>query len=87
MTTEAAEKKTSEFFQKGMQDSLDRFQSMFGEVERVQKKAIEETHTSIDEVARLMKSSVDYTFEMQSHLRDLILEATKRSMDWMAPRN
>ncbi|MEZ4460224.1 MAG: hypothetical protein R3E66_10960 [bacterium] len=83
----AAEKKTAEFFHKNMQDSVDRMQSAFGEVERMQKKAIEQTHTSIDEVTRLMKSSVDYSFELQGHMRDLMIEATKRSMDWMAPRN
>ena len=83
----AAEKKTTEFFQKGIQDSMDRVQSAFGEVERVQKKAVEQTHTSIDEMTRLMKSSIDYTFEMQGHMRDLMIKATKRSMDWMAPRN
>lgn len=83
----ATENKAAEFFQKNVQDSVERMQTAFGEVDRFQKKALEQSHTSIDEVARMMKSSIDYSLEMQGHMRDLMVEATKRSMDWMAPRH
>ena len=83
----AAENKATDFFQKNMKDSAERMQSAFGEVERLQKKSLDQTHTSIDEMTRIWKSSIDYTAEMQAHMRDLMIEATKRSMDWMAPRS
>jgi hypothetical protein len=83
----ATENKAAEFFQKNVQDSVERMQTAFGEVDRFQKKALEQSHTSIDEMARMWKSSIDYSLELQGHMRDLMIEATKRSMDWMAPRH
>ena len=83
-----AEKKTvkeetSEFFQKAAEQNAERMGVMIDEMSKVEQGALEQMEHSIDEMARLWKQSIHYSIQMNEHMRQIMVESTKRTMDWM----
>ncbi len=81
-----AEKKvqeTQEYFQKAAEAQTERFETMIEEVAKMESKGTEQLENSIDEIARIWKSSLHYTIELNEHMRAMMVESTKRTMGWM----
>ena len=80
---EKATEKSQEYFQKAAEAQNERFHTMLDEVAKLEQKGSEQLENSIDEMARIWKSSLHYTMELNEHMRSMMVESTRRTMDWM----
>ena len=70
---------TFEAWQKLIDGQLARLESMMQEAATYEKPAVEQATAAIDELAKLMKDSVDYSCRLSAAWRRETLAAMKRS--------
>ena len=63
----------------------DRLEAMFVELEKVQRKNLEQMESAIDEGAKLMKASLEYSGKMMDEWRRLTLLATQQAVSFSPP--
>lgn len=61
-----------------------RFEQMVSELERLEKERHDRTMSAIDDVTKLVKSSVDYQTQLGAQWRELGLETAKKSFAMMS---
>lgn len=61
----------------------DRINELFENIEQMEAKNRQAAHEAIDEYARLMKATVDYTARLQDECRRVALESSRRAADMM----
>lgn len=76
----------TEFFQKATNDSVERMNAAFGEFAKMQKSSVEQSMQQFDEMSKIWKATVNYQLELQETMRNTMLEATRRSMEFMTPK-
>ncbi|MEQ8276926.1 MAG: hypothetical protein RMA76_25960 [Deltaproteobacteria bacterium] len=57
-----------------------RVEAMFGELEKLQKTNIEQFEMAVDESAKLMKASADYTAKMMDEWRRVALTTSRQAV-------
>jgi hypothetical protein len=72
-------------FKKMVDEQFTRMENMYAEYGRYEKQGIEQANATIDELARLMKDSVDYSRQLSAEWRKMAKDATKRAAEmWSA---
>jgi hypothetical protein len=61
----------------------DRIEKLFENIEEMGAKNRQAAHEAIDEYARLIKATVDYTVRLQDEWRRVALESSRRTADMM----
>ncbi len=67
-----------------MESQNERFEQLLGELDRMERERHERTMSAIDDVTKLMKSTVDYQAQLSAQWRDLGLEAARKSLSMMS---
>lgn len=60
------------------EEHVKRVEAYWKELEAIEQKNIEQARTMIDEGARLMKASLDYSLKVSAEFRKIALDATQR---------
>lgn len=68
-----------------LQQQNERFEQAIGELERLEKERHERAMHAIDDVTRLVKSSIDYQSKLNAQWRELSVEATRKGLEMMSP--
>jgi len=76
----------NEFFQKASQESVERMNAAFEEAAKLQKNSFEQSMKQFDEMTKIWKSTLTYQMELQEQMRNTMLEATRRSVEFMTPK-
>lgn len=71
-------------FKKVTDEQLERLEQMFTEGAKLQEKWIEQSQQTIDEMGKLMKSSLKYTADLTAELRRVSLESTRTAFETFA---
>jgi hypothetical protein len=71
---------------KSTQEQIARMDQMAEQLHKVQGQAVERTREAIDESARLMKESLNYSVQLQAEWRKITLDATKKAADIVTPK-
>ncbi|MFT3835950.1 MAG: hypothetical protein QM723_03005 [Myxococcaceae bacterium] len=66
---------------KATDQQLERLEQMFAEGAKLQEKWIEQSQQTIDEMSKLMKSSLKYTADLTAELRRVSLESTRTAFE------
>ena len=64
--------------QKGLDDGMARFESMLTELDKATREGASKASTAIDESARLCKSSLDYSLELQAKAQGMWLDGARK---------
>ena len=59
--------------------NYERMASMYHEWAKLEKKAIVQASNNVDEFAKLLKASIDYTTELNDQMRELTLDTVKKA--------
>lgn len=71
---------------KSTQEQIARMDQMAEQLHKVQGQAVERTREAIDESARLMKETLNYSVQLQTEWRKITLDATKKAADIVTPK-
>jgi hypothetical protein len=71
---------------KSTQEQIARMDQMAEQLHKVQGQAVERTREAIDESARLMKETLNYSVQLQAEWRKITLDATKKAADIVTPK-
>jgi len=71
-------------FKKATDEQLQKLEQMFSEGAKLQEKWIEQSQQAIDEMSKLMKSSIQYTADLTAELRRVSLESTRQAIETFA---
>ena len=71
---------------KAVEDQTARVEHVYGEVAKIQAASIEQALKSVDEASRLTKESFAYASELTNQWRQMMIEATRRTADLVAPK-
>jgi hypothetical protein len=66
-----------------MEAQTERFEQMLAEMERLEKERHERAVSAIDDVAKLVKSGIDYQQQLTEQWRKLGLDAARKSAQMM----
>ena len=72
------------FWKKAVEETVNRTNTVFAEVAKVDAKTTEQAGNMVDEAAKLTKESIAYSSALASEWRRLSLEAVKRTADMFA---
>jgi hypothetical protein len=72
---------------KAVEDQAARVEDALGEVAKMQTAGIEQAFKNVDEASRLTKETFAYATELASHWRKMMIEATRRTADLVAPKS
>ncbi|MCA9608760.1 MAG: hypothetical protein KC619_24320 [Myxococcales bacterium] len=72
-----------EIWRSMMESQNERFEQMIGELERLEKERHDRALSAIDDMTKLVKSSIDYQTQLSAQWRELGLEAAKKSIAMM----
>ncbi len=61
--------------------NTERLESFVDEVEKWQQRGAEQAEKAVDETARLMRSTVDYSLQLQSELSKQAIENTRKTLE------
>ena len=81
MTTNGTTKTDETPIQKIASEGTARVEQMFGEFEKFEAQQQQRAVDMIDEGARLMKASVEYSMKLGEEWRKLALQANKQAME------
>lgn len=81
------ESKTNAFFETLTEEQVERFEAMMGEYEAAEKRTSEQVEHSIDEMARLWKSSFSYMLELNEQTRSMWFDSARQAMGWMSRKS
>lgn len=68
------------------QEQLARMEQMQESVQKLQGQAIERTREAIDESARLMKETLNYTTQLSEEWRKVTTDAVKKATESFTPK-
>lgn len=68
------------------QEQLSRMDEMQESVKKLQGQAIERTREAIDESARLMKETLNYTTQLSEEWRKVTTDAVKKATESLTPK-
>ena len=71
---------------KSTQEQIARMDQMAEQLHKVQAQGVERTREAIDESARLMKETLNYSVQLQTEWRKITLDATKKAADIVTPK-
>ena len=74
-----------ELWRSMMASQNERFEQMLTELERLERERHDRAMSAIDDVTKLVKSSIDYQTQLSAQWRELGLEAAKKSLAMMQP--
>ncbi len=69
---------TMDSWQKMVDDQVQRIQTFYGEMARVEQQGLEQVQAAIDEMSRLMKDSLAQAARASAEWRKAALEATQQ---------
>ncbi len=75
-----------EMFQKLSEESIARATSFYGEVDKLDTKAVERSTVAIDEMSVIGKETLAYSMQLGAEWRKLTLEAVKQASAAFAPK-
>lgn len=73
-------------YQKYVNDSLTRMGQVFEEVAKLQTQAAQQATRAIDDTARLMKDSINYSQQLAEEFRKLSVENGKKAAELFTPK-
>lgn len=82
--TEDTSSTVENFFADAAEQQQARFEAVGEEWEKWEKRSADQAEHVVDEMARLMKSSVDYSLEMQREMRRQFMENTRKAFSLMS---
>lgn len=68
-------------WKKAMDEQMARMTNLFEEVGKLSEKSLQQTMTSVDEMAKLVKESLVYANNLGAEWRKMTVEATKQAAD------
>ena len=68
-------------WKKLVDDQLGRIQTFNDEMARYEKQAVEQTTQAVDELAKLMKESLDYAGQLTTEWRKVAIDATHKASE------
>ncbi len=68
-------------FKKAGDEQLQRLEQMFAESSKLQDKWLEQSQQAIDEMGKMMKSSMQYAADLSAELRRVSIESTKQALE------
>jgi hypothetical protein len=74
------------FWQKAVNDQIDRWDSMLGQIGKLETKGFEQVCSNIDEAARLAKESTAYANLLTAQWRKLAVDSTRQALDLFVPK-
>lgn len=77
--TETSQQFTFDTWTQLINEQLERIETFTGEAARYEKQGLAQANGAIDELAKLMKDSVDYTCKISAEWRKAAMEATQQA--------
>ena len=71
-------------FKKASDEQLNRLEQMFSESTKLQEQWMTQSQQAIDEMSKMMKSSIQYAADLSAELRRVSLETTKQAFETFA---
>lgn len=68
-------------WKKAMDEQMSRVTAMFEEVGKLSEKSLQQTVTSVDEMAKLVKETLTYANNLGTEWRKMTLDATKQAAE------
>ncbi len=86
-TTAQAQQKTGQkaAFERAMGENIERMESMFGDVQKLEKQTIEQASQAIDDGAKMMKDMLGYSFRLHEQWTKIALDSSRRATQLMVP--
>jgi hypothetical protein len=72
-------------FERAMEENIERIESMFGDVQKLEKQSVEQAHQAIDESAKMMKEMLGYSVRLHEQWTKIALESSRRTAQLFVP--
>lgn len=72
-------------FERAVEENVERMESMFTDVQKLEKQAIEQAQQVIDESAKMMKEMLGYSLRLHEQWTKIALESSRRTAQLMVP--